>query len=202
MSRKRLSGAKGGPSGSCHRAGIHKKGSLVLDAFAPSSPNLPALIQLAGIIVQPVTHPFFDSIDPAQTFTPGAWSASHPTPRILHDPLAPFRESGYLVPYMAFESSGNAGSGRSYMSVRHETGQPAHDPHRRSFLKASGAITAFAFVGTGALGSIAYAHALTKAQRDRLTPDEILALMKKGNKRFFTGKREDHNFLAQQRASD
>jgi hypothetical protein len=25
--------------------------------------------------------------------------------------------------------------------------------------------------------------------------------MKKGNKRFFTGKREDHNFLAQQRAS-
>src|ERR1700720_3375326 len=66
MSRKRLSGAKGGPSGSCHRAGIHKKGSLVLDAFAPSSPNLPALIQLAGIIVQPVTQPFFDSIDPLQ----------------------------------------------------------------------------------------------------------------------------------------
>jgi carbonic anhydrase len=87
------------------------------------------------------------------------------------------------------------------MSARHETGQPSHDPHRRSFLKASGAITAFAFVGTGALGSIAYADALTKAQRDRLVPDEILALMKKGNKRFFTGKREDHNFLAQQRAS-
>jgi hypothetical protein len=116
-------------------------------------------------------------------------------PRILHDPLAPFRESGYLVPYMAFESSRNAGSGRSYMSARHETGQPSHDPHRRSFLKASGAITAFAFVGTGALSSIAYADALTKAQRDRLTPDEILALMKKGNKRFFTGKREDHIFL-------
>src|SRR5712671_2644146 len=45
------------------------------------------------------------------------------------------------------------------------------------------------------------ARSLTKAQRDRLTPDEILALMKKGNKRFFTGKREDHNCLAQQRAS-
>ena len=28
-----------------------KKSLLVLDAFAPSSPNLPALIRLAGIIV-------------------------------------------------------------------------------------------------------------------------------------------------------
>src|ERR1700751_1588546 len=61
MSRKRRSGATGGPSGSCHRAGIHKKGSLVLDAFAPSSPNLPALIQLAGIIVQPVTQTLFST---------------------------------------------------------------------------------------------------------------------------------------------
>src|SRR6202047_2038765 len=67
MSRKRRSGATGGPSGSCHRAGIHKKGSLVLDAFAPSSPNLPTLIQLAGIIVQPVTQPFFDSIGQTET---------------------------------------------------------------------------------------------------------------------------------------
>src|ERR1700738_684818 len=87
------------------------------------------------------------------------------------------------------------------MCAERETGQALDCLHRRSFLKASGAITAFAFVGTGTLSSIAYADALTKAQRDRLTPDETLALMKKGNKRFFTGKREDHNFLAQQRAS-
>ena len=73
--------------------------------------------------------------------------------------------------------------------------------HRRGFLIASGAITAMAFVGTGTLSSIAYADALTKAQRDKLTPDDILALMRKGNKRFYTGKREDHNFLAQQRAT-
>jgi carbonic anhydrase len=82
-----------------------------------------------------------------------------------------------------------------------EIGQPLDHLHRRNFLKASGAITAMAFAGTGALSSIAYADALTKAQRDRLTPDDILALMKKGNKRFYSGKREDHNFLAQQRAS-
>src|SRR5580700_8201418 len=88
------------------------------------------------------------------------------------------------------------------MSARQEIGQqPLHDRRRRSFLKASGAITAFAFFGTVTLGSIAYADALTRAQRDKLTPDDILALLKNGNKRFYTGKREDHNFLGQQRAS-
>src|SRR6185437_14309966 len=65
----------------------------------------------------------------------------------------------------------------------------------------SAAVTAVTLVGTGALSSIAYADALTKAQRDKLSPDDILALLKKGNRRFYTGKREDHNFLAQQRAS-
>src|ERR1700681_3538444 len=73
--------------------------------------------------------------------------------------------------------------------------------HRRGFLKASSAIAAMAFVGTGALSSIAYADALTKAQRDKLSPGDILALMKDGNKRFYTGRRQDHNFLAQHRAS-
>jgi carbonic anhydrase len=73
--------------------------------------------------------------------------------------------------------------------------------HRRSFLKATGAITAMTFVGAGPFSSLVYADALTKAKRDKLSPDDILALMKKGNKRFYTGKREDHNFLAQQRAS-
>ena len=87
------------------------------------------------------------------------------------------------------------------MCADQQSGQPVEFLHRRSFLKASGAVTATAFLGTGALSSIAYADALTKAQRDKLSPDDILALMKKGNERFYTGKREDHNFLAQQRAS-
>ena len=42
---------------------------------------------------------------------------------------------------------------------------------------------------------------MTKAQREKLTPEAILALMKKGNKRFSAGRREDHSYLAQQRAS-
>ena len=54
------------------------------------------------------------------------------------------------------------------MSAQHQTCQLHNHPHRRSFLKASGAITAMTFIGTGTLGSIAYADALTKAQRDKL----------------------------------
>lgn len=87
------------------------------------------------------------------------------------------------------------------MCTERDSGQAVEHLHRRSFLKASGAIAAMAFAGAGSLGSIAYADALTKAQRDKLSPDDILALMKRGNKRFYTGKREDHNYLAQQRAS-
>jgi carbonic anhydrase len=77
---------------------------------------------------------------------------------------------------------------------------PRH-PHRRTFLRSSGVAAAVALAGSGALNDIVYAAALTAAQRERLTPDDILALMKNGNKRFYTGQRQDHNFLAQQRAS-
>jgi hypothetical protein len=59
--------------------------------------------------------------------------------------------------------------------------------NRRGFLKASGAITAAALVGTITFGGIAAAAALTRAERDKLTPDEVPALMTKGNKRFYTG---------------
>jgi carbonic anhydrase len=82
-----------------------------------------------------------------------------------------------------------------------ETSRPPNPLPRRSFLKASAAITAMAFVSAGALSGTAHADALTKAQRDKLSPDEVLALMKKGNKRFYSGKREDRNVLAQQRAT-
>jgi carbonic anhydrase len=87
------------------------------------------------------------------------------------------------------------------MCAEQKTSRSTDCLHRRSFLKASGAIAGMAFMGAGALSSIAYADALTKAQRDKLSPDDVLALLKNGNKRFYTGKREDHNFLAQQRAS-
>ena len=72
---------------------------------------------------------------------------------------------------------------------------------RRGFLTASGAMAASTFAGTGAFSGIAYADAVTKAKRDKLTPDDVLSLMKKGNSRFKNGRRADHNYLAQQRAT-
>ena len=70
---------------------------------------------------------------------------------------------------------------------------------RRALLKLSGAAVAW---GMLSLDSVAAAAALTKAQRDKLTPEDILALMKKGNERFLRGERSTRNdYLAQQRAS-
>ena len=77
----------------------------------------------------------------------------------------------------------------------------AGHPGRRRFLKAAGAVTATGALTGGPLVTMAWADALTKAQRDRMTPDDVIALMKKGNARFRSGRRDTHDFLAQQRAS-
>src|SRR5262249_39697681 len=72
---------------------------------------------------------------------------------------------------------------------------------RRRFLKATGFAVATTILGVAATGRSVYAAALTKAQRDKLTPDEIVALMKKGNERFRLGKESPHDYLAQQKTS-
>jgi carbonic anhydrase len=88
------------------------------------------------------------------------------------------------------------------VSVHCKTCELSGTFHRRRFLTASVAITTVAaLVGTATFRGIAYGAALTKAQRDKLTPDDILAIIKNGNKRFYTGRRENQNFLAQQRAT-
>ncbi|HZR80102.1 MAG TPA: carbonic anhydrase family protein [Candidatus Binatia bacterium] len=69
---------------------------------------------------------------------------------------------------------------------------------RRGFLAIAGAAAAAA---TFSASPLAYAAALSKAQRDKLTPDEILAMMKQGNERFRLGKESPHDYLAQQKAS-
>jgi carbonic anhydrase len=76
---------------------------------------------------------------------------------------------------------------------------------RRDAMRLSGGLASLGVVG-GALGSmsvasVAEADALTAAERDKLTPEAILAMMKKGNERFRKGKKGTFNFLAQQRAS-
>jgi carbonic anhydrase len=72
---------------------------------------------------------------------------------------------------------------------------------RRSFLRSSAIVPAAGVAGASFLAQIAHAAALTKEQRDRLTPDQVIAQMKKGNERFRSGKMTDQDFLAQKRAT-
>jgi carbonic anhydrase len=81
------------------------------------------------------------------------------------------------------------------------TSMPGRDrPNRRSFLKAAGIVMATTALGAAPVGPV-HAVALNKAQRDKMTPDDIVATMKKGNERFRVGKESPHNYLAQQKAS-
>ena len=72
---------------------------------------------------------------------------------------------------------------------------------RRGFLKLAGIAAAGTALSVSPAGNLAYAAALTRAERDKLTPNDILGLMKKGNERFRLGKESPHDYLAQQKAS-
>jgi carbonic anhydrase len=72
---------------------------------------------------------------------------------------------------------------------------------RRNFLKVTGSATALGIFGGGFLSEHAYADALTKAQRDEMSPSEIIDVMKKGNERFRNGVRQNRNYLNEQKAS-
>jgi carbonic anhydrase len=72
---------------------------------------------------------------------------------------------------------------------------------RRNFLKMTGIATALGLAGGGLFAGPAHADALTKAQRDKMTPEQIIEAMKKGNKRFQMGVRKNRNYLNEQRAS-
>src|SRR5215470_7657429 len=72
---------------------------------------------------------------------------------------------------------------------------------RRAFLRAAGVAGTVVLIGAALPARVAWAAALTKEQRDRLTPDEIIQLMKTGNERFRRGQRPTQDYLAQQRAS-
>ena len=72
--------------------------------------------------------------------------------------------------------------------------------NRRRFVELGGLA-----IATTALGAAparrAHAAALTKAQREKMTPDDVIAVMKNGNERFRVGKESPHHYLAQQKAS-
>jgi carbonic anhydrase len=84
----------------------------------------------------------------------------------------------------------------------HGASPPSHlHWHRRAFLKATSCGLATTALGLAPAGSVAYAASLSKAQRAKMTPDDVIELMKKGNKRFRQGKESPHDYLAQQKAS-
>jgi carbonic anhydrase len=69
---------------------------------------------------------------------------------------------------------------------------------RRSFLTTVGVAGAAGLLGLMPGGNLNRAEAMTKADRDQLSPDDILTRAKQGNARFRSGQRKDRNFLREQ----
>ncbi len=72
---------------------------------------------------------------------------------------------------------------------------------RRNFLKLTSAATVLGLAGGAVVPGSAHADALTRAQRDSMTPEQIIEAMKRGNARFRKGERKARNYLSEQRAS-
>lgn len=74
---------------------------------------------------------------------------------------------------------------------------------RRTLLKRTAALSVLAVTGIAGFTSpaVTFAAAMTKEQRDNMTPDEIIQSFKDGNMRFREGKMQQHDYLAQKQAS-
>ncbi|MBO9357886.1 carbonic anhydrase [Bordetella petrii] len=73
---------------------------------------------------------------------------------------------------------------------------------RRTWLKAGvGAGAASMMAAVTLVPRQADAASLTRAERDAMTPDQVIDMMKQGNERFRTGKSQKHDYLAQKRSS-
>jgi len=73
--------------------------------------------------------------------------------------------------------------------------------NRRTFLSVTSAAIGLGVLGESLFGGLVYADALTKEQRDKMTPDEILATLKRGNENFSKGLRTSRNYLSEQKAT-
>lgn len=72
---------------------------------------------------------------------------------------------------------------------------------RRTVLKTALGVAAVGLMGSMGGVESAYAAALSKAERDKLTPDQIIENLKQGNRRFRLGKMLPHDYLAQKRGT-
>ncbi|REG49237.1 carbonic anhydrase [Paraburkholderia sp. BL6669N2] len=78
---------------------------------------------------------------------------------------------------------------------------PGNGSGRRNLLKFTGTAVALGLAGGALVASPAHADALTREQRDSMTPEQIIEAMKRGNARFRRGERKARNYLNEQRAS-
>lgn len=83
------------------------------------------------------------------------------------------------------------------------TTRDMHDESRRALIKSVAGMAAMGLIGGLALGmpELSVAAALSKDERDKLTPDQIVEAFKRGNERFRSGKMHPHDYLAQKRIS-
>ena len=87
------------------------------------------------------------------------------------------------------------------MCDQHQHSLCCNHLRRPSFLKALGSAPAAGIFGGGLVSEAVYADALTKAQRDKMSPTDIIAAAKRGNERFRSGVRKNRNYLNEQKAS-
>ena len=71
---------------------------------------------------------------------------------------------------------------------------------RRDFCKAVGVATAVGVVGAS-FGTVLANADLTKEQRDKMTPDEVIQHMKAGNERFRSGKPQHRDLMSEAKAT-
>ena len=80
-------------------------------------------------------------------------------------------------------------------------GKNTNHPERRAALKILLAAPV-TLAGIGVVGpDPAQAAALTREERDKLNPDQVIEILERGNERFRTGQMQAHDYLAQKRAT-
>ena len=87
------------------------------------------------------------------------------------------------------------------MNSQHRATISGMSLNRRSFLTTVGVVTAAGLLGSTLDGNLAHADALSKEQREKMTPDEIITHAKIGNERFRAGLRKNRDFLREQTTS-
>ena len=85
------------------------------------------------------------------------------------------------------------------MICRNCGSQHSQSSTRRAFFRGAASL---ALAGAFSLGTVELSlAAFSKEERDRLTPDQVVDLLRQGNDRFRTGKMLPHDYLAQKRAT-